>query len=235
MAQQATQFAGQAANAAAPVAQVAGYAAWRASRKGMGWFASMVTLGGHAAFAEIAQPQAAAEGQIISQPTETTVPAPVEGSALFFIASLLLIPILLLAANEALTQLLILIGLGLLLLVLNFIGLRRPLFSRLTFGWPSGRPTPELRLQLNDIRRGAVEARLIGARHENTRLAVGQLVRLFGVWEGKVLRTWQIDVYAADGQPLGIVTAPRTLPLFAMLFLPLLVWFVIWLLAVIIP
>jgi len=76
---------------------------------------------------------------------------------------------------------------------------------------------------------------VIGTRNESARLAVGQLVRSYGVWEGKVPRAWQIDVYAAGGPPLGIVTAPRTLPLFAMLFLPLLVWFVIWLLAVIIP
>lgn len=224
------------AQAAAPIAQAAGQAALKASRRGMHWFSRLITLGGRAAFTEVTDPQPVAEGQITAPPVVANVPAPVEAGGWFFIFAFVLIP-LLFSPQDPLTQFLYVIVAALLLLGLNFAGLRRPVFSKLTFGslfrrYPNG-IVPELRFPFNDATRGTLPARVLGPRHDGVPLTPGQLVRLYGVLEGQTLRAWKIDVYGADGQPLGIVTAPRTLPLFAMLFVPLIVWFMIWLLVLI--
>ena len=235
-AQQVAQVAGQAATAAAPIAQAAGQAALKASRQGMHWFSRLITLGGRAAFTEVTDPQPVAEGQITAGPTANNVPAPVEVGGWFFIFAFALVP-LLFFSPDALTQLLSVLIAALLLLGLNFAGLRRPVFSKLTFGslfrrYSNG-VVPDLRFQFNDVKRGILNVRLLGLRRDGATLVAGQLVRLYGVQEGQTLRAWKIDVYGADGQPLGIVTAPRTLPLFAMLFVPLLIWFMIWVLTLV--
>lgn len=234
----AAQAVGQAAAVAAPVMQVAGKAALQNTRKGMGWLARAVTLGGRAAFTDLFTLQAVAEGVLHSTPVEDRVAASVEPAAFLWLLAFGLFPFIFMI--EAVTgELAIFIGLVLGLLLLNFAGLRRPVFSRLTWGSITGRYTngviPHLQFQINDAQRGLRAVKVIGPRRDGVSLAPGQLIRLYGVWEGQTCRAWQIDVYSADGQPLGIVTAPRTRPLSAMLFVPLITWVIIWLLVTLIP
>jgi hypothetical protein len=232
--QQATQVAGQAAAAAAPIARAAGGAAWQASKKGMSWFAKLVTLGGRAAYTEVFNPPSIVEGQVVGLSPQANTPAPIEPSAFVFALSFLIWPLVFLVKDWP-TQLAILAGVTVLLLALNFAGLRWPAFTRLTFGrlfgrYPQG-AVPEMRFQVNDGQKGIVNVRVVGGRRETVLLAVSHLVRVYGMPEPgrNEVRAWKIEVYAASGQPLGITTAPRTLPLFAMLFTPTVLLFVVWL------
>ena len=232
--QQAGQTARQAAAAAAPVARAAGGAAWRASRKGMGWFARLITLGGRAAYTEVFSPPAVAEGQVNSQPTFAYTPAPLESAAFVFVLSFALLPLIFLIKDWRI-ELAVFAGGALLLLALNFAGLRWPAFSRITFGhlfrrYPGGN-VPEARFQVHDAQKGVLNLRIVGARRENVQIAFDHLVRVYGMPEPgrNEIRVWKAEVYAANGQPLGIVTAPRLLPLFATLFAPTVLWFIVWL------
>lgn len=234
----AAQAVGQAAAVAAPVMQAAGKTALQNTRKGMGWLARAVTLGGRAAFTDLFTPQPVAEGALHSALAEDRVAASVEPAAFLWVFSFGLFPFIFLAGTPT-GELAILIGLTLGLLLLNFAGLRRPVFSRLTWGSLTGRyangVVALLQFQINDAQRGLRTVKLIGPRRDSVALAPGQLIRLYGVWEGQTCRAWQIDVFGVDGQPLGIVTAPRTRPLSAMLFVPLIAWFIVWLLITLIP
>ncbi len=228
----------QVAAVVAPAARAAGVAVWQTSRKGMGWFARLVTLGGRAAYTELVSPQATAEGQIVTGPIETQVNVPVEPGLWLFVAAWVLIPALLLLIGQAAGQFALLVGLALLCLILNFIGWRQLAFSRLALGRIFKRPAqpvPELRFQINDAKHGLLQIAILGTRRDGTRLVAGQLVRLYGVLSGTQVRTWKIDVYAADGQPLGLIIAPRILPLAVMLFAPVAVWLIIWVLVLLIP
>lgn len=155
------------------------------------------------------------------------------GFRLLFALSFLIWPLVFLAKGWA-WQLSIFLGVTMLLLALNFAGLRWPAFSKLTFGRLLGRypdiSVRELRLQVCDAQNRAVNVRVVGPR-ENVLVAVSNLVRVYGMTEPgrNEVRAWKLDLYAANGQPLGITTAARTLPLFAMLFAPTALWFVVWL------
>ncbi len=228
----------QAAQAAVPAARAAGVAVWQVSKKGMGWFARLMTLGGRAAYTEIVSPQAAAEGQIVTAPVETPMAVPLEPAAWLFLAAWVLLPLLLWAAAQPVGQFAILAVGMLLLFVVNFAGLRQPAFSRLAFSRVFKRQNqrvPDLRFQINTAQRGPLTIFLVGPRRDGVTLSTSQLVRVYGTLAGAQLRAWKIEVHAADGQPLGTVTAPRVLPLAVTLFAPLGVWFVIWLLVLLIP
>jgi hypothetical protein len=232
--QQAAQTAGKAAAAAGPVVQAAGVATWQASKRGMGWFARLVTLGGRAAYTQVFNPQSAAEGPVMAQPMRADTPAPIEPAALVFAMSFVIWPLVFLARG-AFVQLVIFLAVAVLLLAFNFVGLRWPAFTKLTFGallrrYTGGR-VPELRFQVHDAQKGVCHVRVVGPVQGNVPLVAGQLVRVYGTPEAgrNEVRAWKMDVYAANGQPLGILTAPRVLPLFAMLFAPTTLWFIIWL------
>ncbi len=232
--QQAAQMAGKAAAVAGPVVQAAGGAAWQASKSGMGWFTRLVTLGGRAAYTEVFNPQSAAEGPVTMQPMRADTPAPIEPAGLVFALSFVIWPLVFLVQG-ALAQLVIFPVVAVLLLALNFVGLRWPSFTKLTFGSLLrryiGGHVPELRFQVHDAQKGVCHVRVVGVVQGNVPLAAGQLVRVYGTPEAgrNEVRAWKMDVYTADGQPLGILTAPRVLPLFAMLFAPTTLWFIIWL------
>lgn len=237
--QQAGQIAGKAAVAAAPVARAAGGAAWQASKKGMGWFARIVTLGGRAAYTEIFNPLPALEGQVMAPPALTQSPAPIEPAALVFVLSFLVMPLVFLIKDWG-TQIAVFAALIALLLVANFGGLRWPALTKLTFGnlfgrYP-GRRVDDLRFQIYDAQKGGVNVRVVGPRKENSVINTSHRVRVWGMPEPgrNEVRVWKIELYSADGQPLGIITAPRMLPLFAMLFAPVTLWFLIWLVVLIV-
>ncbi len=230
VAQAAMPLAQQAVQAAAPAARQAAERSWQVSRQSMGWFARLITGGGRSAYTELVSPQPVIAGQVVSPPQEDWVPTPLEGAALIFFVSLLL-GWLVFLLPEWWQQLLVILGLTLLLLILNFAGLRRPAFSRLfwTRLLRRAKQVPRLTCQVQDqITNQVVRLTIIGSRTPG-QLYQGANLLAYGVrYAGQnEVRAWKVDL--DNGQE---ITAPRLAPLVAiMLLVPLLLglaWLLGW-------
>ena len=115
---------------ALPAARQVAVKTWTGSRKAATGLAWLVTAGGRAAYTEIARPDPTLEGRVTGSPAERSIKTPIEPAALVFLAVLLFGWLaLLLPRVYALS---VLIATLLLLIVLVYVGGRRPFFSRLT-------------------------------------------------------------------------------------------------------
>lgn len=230
MGQQVQQVAGQVAQAVAPVAGQVARQSWQASRKGMGWFARLITGGGRSAYTEIISPQPVMAGQIISPPIEDAVPGPLELSALFFVLGLLL-SWLIFILPEWWQQLLAILGLTLILLSLNFASLRRPAFSSLTWARLLGRArqVPRLTCQVQDQATQKITRLTMIGRRSPGQIVQGTNLLVYGTYypSQNEVRAWKLDLGGDQ-----IITASRLTPLIASLLLaPLLLslaWLLIW-------
>lgn len=230
VAQAAAPAAQRAVQAAVPVAQQAAQQSWQASKHGMNWFTRLITGGGRSAYTEIINPQPVIAGQVVAPPQEDWVGTPLEVSALVFYLSLLL-GWLVFLLPEWWQQLLVILGSVLVLLILNFIGLRRPAFSRLFWTKILGRAkqVPRLTCQVQDQRTGRPVRLTIIGPHTPGVLYQGANLLAYGLRDAgqNEIRAWKIDL--DNGQS---VIAPRLMPLAAiMLLTPLLLvlgWLLRW-------
>ena len=123
--------AAKAGAAVAPVAKEAVVKGWAGSKRGMSFFARVVTVGGRAAYSEVFSPFPIARGQVATPPAESTVPVPVEPAAILFVISLL--AGWLIFALPGLSRGISIAVIFAALLVLSWMGVRRPYFTRMTF------------------------------------------------------------------------------------------------------
>lgn len=227
----------QAGAVLAPAARQAAAKGWAESKRGMGFLASIVTIGGRAAYSELFGPLPVASGQVAARPSEATVPTPVEPAALIF--ALALVGCGLVFALPSALQGIVAIGAPLVLLVLAWLGLRRPYFTRMTFTGLVGRlrradatrQVPIYRFQVMELATGKpLEAVMIGPRQGNP-VNLAANVHLWGIPHPSrnELRVWRVETVDAGGLSLGVLSAPRLLPLTVVLFLPALLVLVIWL------
>jgi hypothetical protein len=235
VAQAATPAVRQAAQAAAPVAGQVARRSWQASRQGMGWLARLVTGGGRAAYTEIVSPQPALAGQVVSVPTEDWVPAQIELGAIAFLAGLLL-GWLVFLLPEWWQELAAILALALLLLGLNFAGLRRPAFTRMTWGrlLRRFRQVPRLRCHVRDYATNQTTTLTLVGPRAGGPLVQGADLLAYGIRDTRnnEVRAWKLDLSGATGNT--VITAPRLAPLtVALLLVPLLLGLV-WLIGMVI-
>lgn len=224
------QAAAQAGSSAAPVVIDTAAKGWQVSRREMGRLAGILTLGGRAAYTEIASPQIALEGFVVSAPAPAWSPSVREPAAYLSMAALLAIWLLLLL--PPLAGLLVWLGLVVALLALAWTGARRPYFSRLAFRglWQRlrRRPASVAALSFSVQRQSApggppVVVTVLGYDPQGA-LAANTFVRVYGIFsaDGKDLRAWKVLTIDNNGRLAGALTAPRLMPLVVAFFLPLL-------------
>ena len=219
--------AAQAGAAVAPIAREAAAKSWESSKKGMSFFARVMTGGGRAAYTEIFHPLPVAGGRVLTPPSSTTVPVPVEGAALLFVAVLLFGWLVFLLPPWGIVG--ALAGVCVLLLVLSWLGVRRPYFSKLTFSglWDrilrrgQASQVPLYKFQVQDASGGQPLNVVMLGQRQGGQLAQGAQVQLWGILDKgrNELRAWKIETLDAAGQPVTI-TAPKLIPLTVALFLP---------------
>jgi uncharacterized protein (DUF58 family) len=201
----------------------------------MGWLARLLTGGGRAAYTEIVSAQPAVAGQVISPPVEDWGAAPVEAGAIVFVAGLL-VGWLIFLLPEWWQELLAILGIVVLLLTLNFAGLRRPAFTRLTWSRLLGRArqTARLRCQVREhSTQRVLNLTVIGPRRGG-QLYRGADLLAYGIRDPRrdEVRAWKLDL--AGGSGPAVITAPRLVPLtVALLLVPLLLG-VAWLIEMIV-
>ena len=233
--------AAKAGAAIAPVAKEAAIKGWAGSKRGMGFFARMVTIGGRAAYSEIFGPLPVAHGEVTTPPAESTVPASVEPAAILFVISLLAgwLIFALPGLNRAISIAVIFIA----LLALSWLGVRRPYFTRMTFSGLVARlrrpgQTPMVPIYKFRVSEGTtgqpLDVVMVGERKGDV-LSQGALVELWGIGEPgrNELRAWKVETVDASGQPVGVLTAPRLIPLTVALFLPALLILIVWLITLV--
>lgn len=231
----------QAGAALAPVAKEAAVKGWTGSKRGMNFLARVFTGGGRAAYSEVFGPLPVAGGQVTAAPAETLVPAPVEPAALIFV--LVFLAGWLVFALPSVACAVTIISLPILLLVLSWLGVRRPYFTALTFTGLIGRlrnrgqvlRVPLYKFQVADRASGQqLDVVMIGPRRGNPPIP-GATVELWGIRHPgrNELRAWRAESVDAVGQPIGVLTAPRLVPLVVALFLPALLFLLVWLLTLI--
>lgn len=197
----------------------------------MGRFASILTLGGRAAYTEVTNPQPALEGFVVGQPTRSWAQPVQEPSAYIFLVSLLAVWLLLLPRPAV--GLLLWAGIAVILLLLAWRGTRRPFFSLLTFRrlWQRLRRRPAnvaaltFSMQRQTLPGGpSVPVTVLGYDPKGA-LAASTFVRVYGIFsaDGTTLRAWRILTIDGSGRLAGALTAPRLVPMVVALFLPLLV------------
>lgn len=229
--------AAKAGAAVAPVAKEAAARGWAGSKRGMSFFARMVTGGGRAAYSEIFNSVPIAHGQVTTPPTASTVPAVVEPAAIFFVISLL--SSWLIFTLHGLSRAVTIAVIFVVLLALSWLGIRRPYFTRMTFGGLAaglrGRgQAPEVPIYRFCIAEGtsgqSLDVVMIG-EHKGRAISQGALVELWGIREPgrNELRAWKVGTVDASGQPVGTLTAPRLIPLTVALFLPAILILLVWL------
>jgi hypothetical protein len=230
--------AAKAGAAVAPVAKEAAIKSWKGSKKGMGFMARTLTGGGKAAYTEVFSPQPYVEGQVLTAPASGSVPAPIEVGALLFVAALLLGWLIFLLEQWWYIAA-ALAGTYIVLLVLSWLGLRQPFFTRMTFSglWSrlfrrSGQvPIYKFRVQ-DRISGQPVDVVMVGPQ-KGHRMAPGNNVRVWGLPDKgrNELRAWKVEALDAAGQTFAFLTVPRLIPLVVALFLPptliLITWIVI--------
>lgn len=227
---QIRQAAMQAGASVAPVVIDTAAKSWQVSRREMGRLAGILTLGGRAAYTEIASPQPALEGFVVSPPNPAWSSPIREPAAYLFLAALLAVWLLLLL--PPLGSLLAWLGLLVALLAFAWYGARRPYFSRLSFHglWQRmrRRPKPVAQLTFHVQRHspaGAspVTVTVLGYDPQGA-LAANTFVRVYGIFsaDGATLRAWKVLTIDNGGRLAGALTAPRLMPLVVTFFLPLL-------------
>ena len=233
--------AAKAGAAVAPVAKGAVVKGWAGSKRGMSFFARVVTVGGRAAYSEIFSPLPVAHGQISTPPAASTVLAPVEPAAILFVVSLLagwLIFIL-----PELSRAISIAVIFVVLLVLSWLGMRRPYFTRMTFSGLAARlrrrgqaPTvPIYKFRISEGATGQpLDVIMVGER-KGRAISQGALVELWGIRDPgrNELRTWRVETVDVSGQLVGTLTAPRLIPLTVALFLPALLILIVWLITLV--
>jgi len=220
--------AAKAGAAIAPVAKEAAVKGWAGSKRGMSFFARVVTVGGRAAYSEVFGSPSVAGGRVTTPPAASTVPAPVEPAAILFAISLLAgwLVFTLTDLSRAVAIAMIFV----VLLALSWLGIRRPYFTRMTFGGLAARlrrtgQTPQVPIYRFRIAEGAsgqpLDVVMIGER-KGRAISQGALLELWGIREPgrNELRAWKVETVDASGQPAGTLTAPRLIPLTVALFLP---------------
>lgn len=225
-----------AAAAVTPVAKEAAVKGWAGSKRGMSFFARVVTVGGRAAYSEVFGPLPAAHGQVATQPATSTVPAPIEPAAILFVISLLA-GWAIFTLSE-LSRVIVIATIFVTLLVLSWLGIRRPYFTRMTFGGLVGRlrqrgQAPNVPIYKFRITEGTtgqpLDVVMVGERKASTEpgrssgaIAQGALVELWGIRDPgqNELRAWKVETVDTSGQVVGTLTAPRLIPLTVALFLP---------------
>ncbi len=233
--------AAKAGTAIAPVAKEAAIKGWAGSKRGMSFFARMVTVGGRAAYSEVFGPLPAAHGQVTTPPAASTVPAPVEPAAILFVISLL--AGWLIFALQGLSRAVAIAVIFVALLALSWLGIRRPYFTRMTFGGLVGRlrrrgqapQVPIYRFRITERTSGQpLDVLMVGERKGRT-ISQGALVELWGISDPgrNELRAWKVETWDASGQPVGTLTAPRLIPLIVALFLPALLILLVWLITLV--
>lgn len=224
------QSAVHAGASAGPVVKDVAAKSWQVSRREMGRLAGILTLGGRAAYTEIASPQPALEGFVVSLPNPAWSPAVREPAAYLFLAALPAIWLLLLLQPSV--GLLVWLGLLVALLVLAWYGARRPYFSRLSFRglWQrirrQSKPTAGLTFHVqrrDPAGASPVTVTMLGYDPQGA-LAGNTFVRIYGIFstDGATLRAWKVLTIDNSGRLAGALTAPRLVPLVVSLFLPLL-------------
>lgn len=220
--------AAQAGAAVAPIAKEAAAKSWESSKKGMSLFARVMTGGGKAAYTEIFHPLPVAGGRVLTPPSSTTVPLPIEGAALLFMAVLLLGWLVFLLPPWGIVG--ALVGACVLLLVLSWLGVRRPYFSKLTFSglWDrvlrrgQASRVPLYKFQVQDAPGSQpLDVAMLGER-QGGQLSQGTQIQLWGILDQgrNELRAWKVETLDAAGQPMATVVVPKLIPLTVALFLP---------------
>jgi hypothetical protein len=233
--------AAKAGAAIAPVAKEAAIKGWAGSKRGMSFFARMVTVGGRAAYSEVFGPLPVAHGQVTTPPTTSTVPAVVEPAAILFAISLLAgwLVFTLTGLGRAVAIAVIFV----VLLALSWLGIRRPYFTRMTFSGLVERlrrrgQVPQEPIYRFHIAEGTggqpLDVVMIGERTGRV-ISQGALVELWGIREPgrNELRTWKVETVDVSGQSVGTLTAPRLIPLTVALFLPAVLILIVWLLTLV--
>ena len=123
--------------AIAPVAKQAAAKGWAGSKRGVGFLARVFTIGGRAAYSEVFGSLPTASGQVAAPPNEAAVAEPIETAALVFVLALLggWLAFTLPPRGTAI----VIIAAPLVLLVLSWLGFRRPYFTKMTFTGLAGR------------------------------------------------------------------------------------------------
>ena len=240
VADKAKEIAAKAGAAIAPVANEAAIKGWAGSKRGMSFFARMVTVGGRAAYSEIFRPLPAAHGQVTTLPTASTVPAPVEPAAILFVISLL--AGWLVFALHGLSRAVAIAAIFVVLLALSWLGIRRPYFTRMTFGGLVGRlrkrgqapQVPIYRFRVTEASGQPLDVLMVGER-KGRAISQGALVELWGIRDPgrNELRAWRIETVDASGQPVDVLTAPRLIPLTVALFLPAFLILLVWIITLV--
>jgi len=223
--------------ALAPVARQAAAKGWAGSKRSMSFLARVVTVGGRAAYSELFGPLPVAGGQVATSPTAAMVPAPFEFPALLFV--LVLLGEWLVFALPSVTQGIVILAALMALLLLSWLGFRRPYFTVLTLTGligrlrNRGRPlrVPIYKFQVVERTGGQpLDVVMIGPQ-KGVRVAAGAIVELWGVRHPgrNELRAWRVESVDATGQSRGVLTVPRLIPLTVALFLPVIVVLATWL------
>ena len=233
--------AARAGAAVAPVAKEAAIKGWAGSKRGMSFFARVVTVGGRAAYSEVFGPPPVAHGQVTAPPTASTVPAPVEPAAILFVISLL--AGWLIFALQGLSLAIAIAVIFVVLLALSWLGIRRPYFTRMTFSGLVARlrrrgQSPQVPIYRFRIAEGTsgqpLDVVMIGER-KGRAIFQGSLVELWGIREPgrNELRAWKVETVDVSGQLVGTLTAPRLIPLTVALFLPAILILLVWLITLV--
>jgi hypothetical protein len=227
----------KASAAIAPVAKQAAAKGWAGSKRGVGFLARVFTIGGRAAYSEVFGSLPTASGQVAAPPNEAAVAEPIEPAALVFVLALLggWLAFTLPPRGTAI----VIIAAPLVLLVLSWLGFRRPYFTKMTFTGLAGRmrnrgrarPVPIYKFQVYEQTTGQpLDVVMVGPR-QGSALAPGANVHLWGIRHPgrNELRTWRVEAVDSTGKPLGLLTAPRLIPLTVALFLPSILLLLVWL------
>ena len=223
--------------AIAPVAKQAAAKGWAGSKRGVGFLARVFTIGGRAAYSEVFGSLPTASGQVAALANEAAVAEPIEPAALAFVLALLggWLAFTLPPRGTAI----VVIAAPLVLLVLSWLGFRRPYFTKMTFtGLASrmrnrgrARQVPIYKFQIyEEVTGQPLDVVIIGPR-QGSALAPGANVHLWGIRhpDRNELRAWRVEAVDATGKPLGVLAAPRLIPLTVALFLPSILLLLVWL------
>ncbi|HID07145.1 MAG TPA: zinc ribbon domain-containing protein, partial [Armatimonadetes bacterium] len=183
---------------------------------------SILTVGGRAAYAELFQPEPAVKGVVNAATAGAEVRLHFESASVIALVALLLGASLMFAPRAGMASILLLIITGL-LLILSWMGVRKPYFTRLSWdalmavlSKDAPKTAPQYVLNVADESGRAVEVTIIGAWSGELPNA-GDRVHIWGIYEDDQrtkIRAWKVQVIDANGQPAGEpLIAPRLYPL----------------------
>lgn len=223
-----------------PVAKEAASKGWEGSKRGMNLATRVVTGGGRAAYSEAVSPIPNVSGQVIIPPTESMIPAPIEMAAILFTLSLLATGAFFALPDGYPVETGIAIGvIFIVLLVLSWLGIRRPYFTRITFASLASRvrgKAPNVPIYKFRIAEGAnghpLDVVMIGQR-QGQPIVQGDLIELWGIRDKgrNELRAWKAQKMSPSGQSLGTLTTARLIPLVVALFVPATIVLIAWLIS----